>query len=63
MEAVKEKVSARSFQIFHLSAVKQWSVDQIRANLDLSRTQVYLARYRVGGLVKKEIARLREELE
>lgn len=63
LENVKDQVSARSLQIFHLGAVSGWSTEQIRATLGLGRTPVYLARYRVGLLVKKEIARLRKELE
>jgi hypothetical protein len=38
-------------------------VEKIRNTLGLARTPVYLARFRVGSLVKKEIARLRRELE
>ena len=60
---VRGMVSARSYQIFHLSAVKGWSVDQIRENLRTGRTQIYLARHRVGRLVKKELESLRKELE
>lgn len=63
LEKVQGQVSARSMQIFHLSAVNGWSVEKIRSTLGLARTPVYLARYRVGSLVKKEIARLRRELE
>ena len=63
LERVQTQVSARSMQIFHLSAVKGWSVEQIRETLCIGRTPVYLARHRVGRLMKKEIARLREELE
>jgi RNA polymerase sigma factor (sigma-70 family) len=63
LERIQDKVSARDFQIFHLSAVKLWTVDQIRENLCLGRTVVYLARYRVGNLVKKEIAKLSLEME
>jgi RNA polymerase sigma factor (sigma-70 family) len=63
LEATQKKVTARSFQIFHLSAVKKWSVDQIRETLGLTRTQVYLARFRVGQIVKQEIASLRKELD
>ena len=60
---VRGMVSARSYQIFHLSTVKGWSVDQIRENLRTGRTQIYLARHRVGRLVKKELESLRRELE
>ena len=60
---MKDQVSARSLQIFHLGAVNGWSTEQIRATLGLGRTPGYLARYRVGLVVKKEVARLRKELE
>jgi RNA polymerase sigma-70 factor (ECF subfamily) len=63
LERVKEQTTSRAFQIFHLSAVKQWSTEQIMENLGINRTSIYLARYRLGLLVKKEIAKLRRELD
>lgn len=60
---VRSMVSARSYQIFHLSTVKGWTVDQVKENLRIGRTQIYLARHRVGRLVKKELETLRKELE
>ena len=63
LKRVRSQVSARSFQIFHLSTVQGWTVDQIKAALRTGTTQIYLARHRVGRLVKKEIAALRKESE
>ncbi len=63
LQRVRGLVSARSYQIFHLSTVKGWSAELIRENLRTGRTQVYLARHRVGRLVKKELETLRRELE
>ena len=63
LKRVRSQVSARSFQIFHLSTVQGWTVDQIMAALRTGTTQIYLARHRVGRLVKKEIAALRKESE
>lgn len=63
LKRVRSQVSARSFQIFHLSSVKGWSVDQIKEALRMGRAQIYLARHRVGRLVKKEIEDLRKEGE
>jgi RNA polymerase sigma factor (sigma-70 family) len=63
LERAKDKVSSRNYQIFHLSAVKGWSVEELQRNLGLGRTTIYLGRYRVGLVVKKEIARLRKELD
>ena len=61
LKRVRSQVSARSYQIFHLSTVKGWTVDQIKEALRTGRTQIYLARHRVGRLVKKEIDALRKE--
>ena len=63
LKRVRSQVSARSFQIFHLSSLKGWSVDQIKEALRMGRAQIYLARHRVGRLVKKEIEDLRKEGE
>jgi RNA polymerase sigma factor (sigma-70 family) len=63
LQRVQGRLSARTMQIFHLSAVKGWSADQIRETLRVGRAAIYLARHRAGRLVKKEIERLREELE
>jgi RNA polymerase sigma-70 factor, ECF subfamily len=63
METVGLTASTTSMQIFHMSVVQGWSVEQIRATLGLNRAQVYVARYRIGLSVKREIARLRKELD
>lgn len=61
LERVKKQVSPRQFQIFHCYVVKGWETARVRKELDVSSTQVYLAKHRVGGLVKKEIAALKKE--
>jgi RNA polymerase sigma-70 factor (ECF subfamily) len=63
LKRVQETVSARSIQIFQLSTVQGWSIDEIAASLCISRPRIYLARHRVGRLVKREIEALRRELE
>ena len=63
LQRVRGMVSARSYQIFYLCSVKGWSVDQVKENLRTGRTQIYLARHRVGRLVKRELETLRRELE
>ncbi|MES2708652.1 MAG: sigma-70 family RNA polymerase sigma factor [Verrucomicrobiota bacterium] len=60
---VEETVSTKSIQIFQLSAVQGWSIEEIAASLRVPRARIYLARHRVGRLVKREIERLRKELE
>jgi RNA polymerase sigma-70 factor (ECF subfamily) len=58
MERVKRKVKARQYQIFDAYVVKEWPVEQVCRTLKVSATQVYLAKFRVAGLIKKEMKRL-----
>ncbi len=59
---VKQRVSPRQFQIFDAYVVKGWSVKKVMTELGVSMAQVYLAKHRVGGLIKKEIAELAKQL-
>ncbi len=63
LRRVQEVVTARSIQIFQLSAVQGWSTEEIAASLAISRARVYLARHRVGRMVAREIKTLKTELE
>jgi hypothetical protein len=38
--------------------MKQWPVQKVAKELRVSAAQVYLARHRVGALLKKEVAKL-----
>lgn len=55
---VKAKVAPRQYQVFELYVLKQWPVERVRTALGVSAGQVYLAKLRVGGLVKRELRRL-----
>ncbi len=63
LRRVQETVSARNIQIFQLNTVQGWSIEEIAASLCISRARIYLARHRVGRLVKREIEGMRKELE
>jgi RNA polymerase sigma factor (sigma-70 family) len=58
MERVKLKVSPKQFQIFDAYVVKGWKPAQVKRDLGVSMPQVYLAKHRVGSLLKKEIEEL-----
>ncbi len=60
-DKVKEKVSPKQFQIFDCYVIKEWSATKVRQELGVSMTQVYLAKHRVGALMKKEIETLNEQ--
>ena len=57
-DKVKQQVNPEHYQLFDLYVIQQWPVKKITATLGVSAGQVYLARHRVGGAMKKEIARL-----
>jgi RNA polymerase sigma factor (sigma-70 family) len=56
---VRAKVSTRQLLIFRLATVNQLALTEVAANLGVSLAQVYLARHRVGKLLKSEIKQLR----
>ena len=60
---VKAKVSPKQYQIFDYYVVKQWEAKRVQEHLGVSMAQVYLAKHRVGAVLKKELARLQENAE
>ena len=58
LERVKRKVEARHYQIFDCYVVKDWPAQKVARELRVNIAQVYLARHRVGSLVRKEITAL-----
>ena len=61
VERVKRKVKEEQFQIFDLHVVRQWPVDRVAETLNINTAKVYLAKFRVVALIKKEIRRLEKE--
>jgi RNA polymerase sigma-70 factor (ECF subfamily) len=61
LEQVKQKVSDRQFQIFDLHVRQNWSVRDVARTLCVSAAQVYLAKHRVGNLLKKELRRVEHD--
>ncbi len=59
---VKARVSPKQFQIFDCYVIKGWDVKKVQSDLGVSMAQVYLAKHRVGGLIKKEVEGLKQEL-
>ena len=58
LDRVKLKVSPKQFQIFDAYVMKAWEAEKVKRDLGVSMAQVYLAKHRVGGLLKKEIETL-----
>jgi DNA-directed RNA polymerase specialized sigma24 family protein len=55
---VKRKIEPKQFQIFDCYVRKEWPATKVAARLGVSVGQVYLARHRVGALLKKEVRAL-----
>ncbi len=63
IERVKKIVSPKQFQIFHAYVIKEWDVSRVKKELGVSQSQVYLAKHRVGSLLKKEVEALKKEFK
>jgi RNA polymerase sigma-70 factor (ECF subfamily) len=58
---VKAQVSPKQYQIFDYYVVKQWDAKKVQDYLGVSMAQVYLAKHRVGSVLKKELAKLEKD--
>ena len=54
---VRAQIRPKQFQMFDLYVIKQWPIQKITATLRVNFAQVYLAKYRVTALIKKEISK------
>lgn len=62
LERVRAQVNPKQFQIFDLYVLQHRPAREVREFLEVSYTEVYLAKHRVGKLIRKESARLRQKL-
>jgi RNA polymerase sigma factor (sigma-70 family) len=58
---VKTQVSPKQYQIFDCYVIKGWDADRVKDQLNVSMAQVYLAKHRVGSVLKRELAKLQDE--
>jgi len=61
LEKVKAQVSPKQYQIFDCYVIREWDAGRVQAQLGVSMSQVYLAKHRVGKILKKELAKLNED--
>jgi RNA polymerase sigma-70 factor (ECF subfamily) len=62
LERVKHTVNAKQYQIFYLHVIKKSPVQKVAHTLGVNAAQVYLAKHRVGHLVKKEVKHLQTKM-
>lgn len=58
-----ERVQDRSFQVFDMHVTKGWSARDVARTFGISVARVYLTKYRVAALLKKELKRLAKMAE
>ncbi|HEX5222409.1 MAG TPA: sigma-70 family RNA polymerase sigma factor [Verrucomicrobiae bacterium] len=63
LERVKQQVSPRQFQMFDLHVLQQQTVQATARLLQSSMASVYMAKHRVGRLLKKELKKLQQNDE
>lgn len=61
MEIIKPRVREEHYQIFDLYVLKQWPVKNVARALGVNVALVYLVKYRISALLKKEARRLEEK--
>jgi len=61
MERVKRQVKAKQFQIYDLYVLKKWSVEKVASTMGVKPGAVYLAKFRIKYLVKKELKALQNK--
>ena len=59
---IKRQVQPQHYQIYHLHVVLGQSPREVARSLGVNMAQIYLAKHRVGNLLKKEIQRLQQGL-
>ena len=54
---VKQQVPARQWQLYDMYVLKEWSAVEVARTLQVNVARVYLAKHRVGNLLKEELRR------
>jgi RNA polymerase sigma-70 factor (ECF subfamily) len=63
LDRVRGRVNPKQFQIYDFAVLQNKPVNDIRQFLDVSAAEVYLAKHRVGKLLRTELARVRKQLQ
>ena len=61
LERVKRRVREEHYQMFDLNVVRHWPPNRVARTLDVNVAQVYLAKYRIMALLKKEVRLLEKQ--
>ena len=59
---VKKRVNAKQYQMFNLYVMMEWPMNQVKKTLGVSAAQVYMAKMRIGRLIKSEVRTLERKM-
>jgi RNA polymerase sigma factor (sigma-70 family) len=62
LDRVKRRVRPEHYQMFDFAVLQGWPALQVAEALGATVTQVYMARHRIGRLLKKEIRHLEQKM-
>lgn len=62
LHRVREQADARQYQMFHLHVCQHMSAREVATRLEVKLAEVYFAKYKIAGAVKKEIRKLEEKM-
>jgi RNA polymerase sigma factor (sigma-70 family) len=61
LKFLKSKTNPKHYEIFHLAVVKEKPVTEVARAMGISSAQVYLVKFRLNALLRKERSRLEAE--
>jgi hypothetical protein len=59
---VKQSVSPKQFQAFDLYVMKECSAASVAKRLNMSMAQVYLSKHRITRLIRREVVKVKQEV-
>lgn len=62
LQRVKERIDPEQYQLFHFHVCKQFPAKKVAQRLGVKLAAVYLAKYKVSALVKKEVKALEKSV-
>ena len=61
LDQVREQVTEKQYLIYEMHVLREVPISTVVANLQTSAMSVYLAKHRVGKLLRVELGRLKQE--
>lgn len=62
LEKVKQLVSSKQFLLFYQQTFKEWSAQKVAKQYGVSLARVYMAKYRVSRVLKRELKKLEKQM-